>query len=140
MTRLGRPVTTAGTVALPAHPRDGASRRSRADVGAMQDDPDHLRRLLKALWRLRALPEGGGLLERARHRWRRRSLLARLAAEWPGGAVEHVTGDLVVVPRLLDARGLACLLHPPRAHPAALAVLSPGSVAVDVGANLGEWT
>jgi FkbM family methyltransferase len=28
----------------------------------------------------------------------------------------------------------------PRAHPAALAILRPGSVAVDIGAGLGEWT
>jgi FkbM family methyltransferase len=67
-------------------------------------------------------------------------LLARLEREWPGGFALHRTGDLVYVPSPLDARGRHALLHPPAAHPAALAFLMPGAVALDIGANLGEWT
>jgi FkbM family methyltransferase len=96
--------------------------------------------LLKALWKLRPpgdLEASGARLVR---RWREKRLLARLERDWPGGFTLHRTGDLVYVPHPLDARGRHALLHPPRAHPAALAFLEPGGVAIDIGANLGEWT
>jgi len=96
------------------------------------------RRLLKALARCRAAASGGPiarLLRRVRHR----TLLARLEAEWRAGFVLHATGDLVFVPTPLDARGCHSLLHPPAAHQAALAVLAPGAVVIDIGASLGEW-
>jgi FkbM family methyltransferase len=96
--------------------------------------------LLKALWKLRppgeAEPPGARLVRR----WREKRLLARLERRWPGGYALHRTGDLVYVPGPLDARGRQALLHPPRAHPAALAALQSGSLAIDIGANLGEWT
>ncbi len=97
-------------------------------------------RLLKALWKLR--PPGGPEPPAARlvRRWREKRLLARLEREWPGGFALHRTGDLVHVPRPLDARGRHALLHPPAAHPAALALLVPGATVIDIGANLGEWT
>jgi len=96
--------------------------------------------LLKALWKLRPpdYPEASGA--RLVRRWREKWLLARLERDWPGGFTLHRTGDLIYVPRPLDARGRHALLHPPRAHPAALAFLGPGTVAIDIGANLGEWT
>jgi FkbM family methyltransferase len=96
--------------------------------------------LLKALWKLR--PPGGPEAPSARlvRRWREKRLLARIEREWPGGFALHRTGDLVYVPHPLDARGRYALLHPPRAHPAALAALRPGYVAIDIGASLGEWT
>jgi len=96
--------------------------------------------LLKALWKLRppGEPEASGA--RLVRRWREKRLLARLDRDWPGGFTLHRTGDLIYVPHPLDARGRHALLHPPRAHPAALAFLPPGGVAIDVGANLGEWT
>jgi FkbM family methyltransferase len=96
--------------------------------------------LLKALWKLRRPdgPEASGA--RLVRRWREKRLLARLERDWPGGFTLHRTGDLVYVPHPLDARGRHALLHPPRAHPAALAFLGPGAVAIDIGANLGEWT
>ncbi len=96
------------------------------------------RRLLKALARCRAVASGGPLA-RLLLRARRRALLARLEAEWRAGFVLHATGDLVFVPTPLDARGRHCLLHPPAAHAAALAVLAPGAVVLDIGASLGEW-
>ncbi len=106
-------------------------------------DPADLREmmaLLKALWKLRPPgdPEPPG--PRLVRRWREKRLLAKLEQRWPGGFTLHRTGDLVYVPGPLDARGRHALLHPPHAHPAALAFLRPGSMAIDVGANLGEWT
>jgi FkbM family methyltransferase len=97
------------------------------------------RRLLKALARCRTAHPGGGLLAHLLRRARRRALQARLDAEWQAGFVLHESGDLVFVPVPLDARGRHCLLNPPAAHEAALAVLAPGAVAVDIGASLGEW-
>ncbi|MBV8334164.1 MAG: FkbM family methyltransferase [Alphaproteobacteria bacterium] len=96
--------------------------------------------LLKALWKLRPPGEPEPPGARLVRRWREKRLLARLERDWPGGFTLHRTGDLVFVPHPLDARGRHALLHPPRAHPAALAALRPGSVAIDIGASLGEWT
>jgi FkbM family methyltransferase len=106
-------------------------------------DPGELRpliHLLKALWKLR--PPGGPEppLARLLRRQRERRLLGRLERKWPGGFALHRTGDLVCVPAPLDARGRHALLHPPAIHPAVLARLVPGAVAIDIGANLGEWT
>ena len=96
--------------------------------------------LLKALWKFRPPdhPEASGA--RLVRRWREKRLLAKLEQDWPGGFTLHRTGDLIYVPHPLDARGRHALLHPPRAHPSALAFLGPGAVAIDIGANLGEWT
>ena len=96
--------------------------------------------LLKALWKLRPPGEPETPSARLIRRWREKRLLARVERDWPGGFTLHRTGDLVYVPHPLDARGRNALLHPPRAHPAALAALGPGSVAIDIGASLGEWT
>jgi FkbM family methyltransferase len=108
-----------------------------------QPDPGDLRRLmrlLKALWKLRPPGAPEPLAARLIRRRREKRLLARLEREWPGGFALHRGGDLVYVPAPLDARGRQALLHPPAAHPAALACLAPGAVAIDIGANLGEWT
>jgi FkbM family methyltransferase len=115
--------------------RDRNTRESGAPA-----DLDEMRRLLKQLWRYRNAQAAGGGFARLHHRWRRNALLARLDAAWPGGAVLHETGDLVVVPRPLDARGRAALLIPPRLHAAVLAFVPRDGVALDIGANLGEWT
>jgi FkbM family methyltransferase len=95
--------------------------------------------LLKALWKLR--PPGGPEPTGARlvRRWREKRLLAQLEREWPGGFALHRNGDLVYVPHPLDARGRHALLHPPAVHPSVLSFLNPSGVAIDVGANLGEW-
>jgi FkbM family methyltransferase len=114
-----------------------------APAHATRGDPVDLRQmmaLLKALWKLRPPGEPEPPGARLIRRWREKRLLGRLERDWPGGFALHRTGDLVCVPHPLDARGRHALLHPPRAHPAALAALRDGSVAVDVGANLGEWT
>jgi FkbM family methyltransferase len=96
--------------------------------------------LLKALWKLRPPGEPEPPGARLFRRWREKRLLERLERDWPGGYTLHRNGDLVYVPHPLDARGRHALLHPPRVHPAVLGFLRPGSVAFDIGANLGEWT
>jgi FkbM family methyltransferase len=106
-------------------------------------DPGDLRplmALLKALSKLRppGEPEAPGV--RLVRRWREKRLLARLEREWPAGFTLHRNGDLVYVPHPLDVRGRHALLHPPAIHPAVRGFLRPGGVAIDVGANLGEWT
>lgn len=106
-------------------------------------DPSDLRplmSLLKALWKLRPPHEPEPPGARLVRRWREKRLLSRLETEWPGGFALHRNGDLVYVPRPLDARGRHALLHPPALHPAVLAVVREGGVAIDIGANLGEWT
>jgi FkbM family methyltransferase len=102
---------------------------------------DELRRLAALLEELaKARPGGDGEPLRLVRRWRLRRLLPRLERDWPGGFATHPGGDTVYVPAPLDARGRHALLYPPRAHPAALAHLRPGAVAIDIGAKLGEWT
>jgi FkbM family methyltransferase len=96
--------------------------------------------LLKALWKLRPPGEPEQPAARLVRRWREKRLLERLERDWPGGFVLHRSGDLVHVPCPLDARGRHALLHPPQVHPAVLGFLQPGSVVIDGGANLGEWT
>ncbi len=106
-------------------------------------DPGDLRplmALLKALWKLRPPGEPEAPTARLLRRWREKRLLSRLEREWPGGFALHRNGDLVYVPHPLDARGRHALLHPPEIHPAVRGFLPPGGVAIDVGANLGEWT
>ena len=73
-------------------------------------------------------------------RRRRRTALDRvLARDWPGGYVLCDGGDLVFVPRPVDFQGARILFSGLAAHPAALTFLPSGGVAIDVGANLGEW-
>ena len=108
-----------------------------------RNEPGDLRAmmaLLKALWKLRPPGEPEAPGARLVRRWREKRLLARLEHGWPGGFALHRNGDLIYVPHPLDARGRHALLHPPRVHPAVLAFLKPGAVAIDIGANLGEWT
>jgi FkbM family methyltransferase len=109
---------------------------STADSGDLRP----LMRLLKALWKLRPPAQPEPPAARLLRRRREKRLLARLEREWPGGFALHRAGDLVYVPAPLDARGRHALLHPPAAHPAALAFLAAGGTAIDVGANLGQWT
>src|SRR5260370_15682096 len=96
------------------------------------------RRLLKALSRCRTTNSADGVLAHLLRGARRRALLARLDGEWQAGFVLHETGDLVFVPTPLDARGRHCLLNPPRAHKAALAVLGSGAVALDICTTLAK--
>src|SRR6202045_4243421 len=117
--------------------------RSNMVITNLRQEPGDLRAmmaLLKALWKLRPPGEPEAPGARLIRRWREKRLLGRLERDWPGGVVLPRTGDPVNVPSPLDARGRHALLHPPHVHPAVLGFLQPGSVVIDVGANLGEWT
>jgi FkbM family methyltransferase len=103
-------------------------------------DLGHLQSLLEELSELRPSKDPESWVRRLIRRWRRHRLFARLDRDWSGGFTLHDSGDLVYVPHPLDREGRRALLHPPWAHPAALAVLRPGSVAADIGAGLGAWT
>lgn len=108
----------------------------------MRNSGDDSLRLQALLAEIAILRPGADPQGWARRRWRagrRRRLAARLARAWPGAFTLHEGDDLVYVPRPLDGRGRQALFQPPRAHPAALASLRPGSVAADIGAGLGEW-
>src|ERR1700730_4786099 len=117
--------------------------RSNMVIRNLRQEPGDLRAmmaLLKALWKLRPPGEPEAPGARLIRRWREKRLLGRLERDWPGGLVVHRTGDLLNGASPLDARGRHALLHPPHVHPAVLGFLQPGSVVIDVGANLGEWT
>ena len=109
-------------------------------MGKSGEDPGRLQGLLAEIAALRPGADRQGWASRLWRDRRRRRLCARLARDWPGGFTLHEGGELVHVPRPLDARGRHALFHPPQAHPAALACLRPGAVAADIGAGLGEWT
>jgi FkbM family methyltransferase len=118
----------------------GGRATGKQAASVAEDDLRRLMALLKELARARPpeAPEPPG--SRLIRQWRLRRLLPRLERDWPGGFTTHAGGEVVYVPQPLDARGRRALLYPPRAHPAALACLRPGAVAIDIGASLGEWT
>jgi len=104
--------------------------------------PGKMARALKELVRFRRRVEaarslGIPLLFRRR---RRQSLERRLRALWPGAYVETAGEDLAFLPRELDFQAMRILFGGFAAHPAALAFLPADGTAIDVGANLGEWT
>jgi FkbM family methyltransferase len=98
-----------------------------------------LRPLLKRLYRFRAGTRQRGFA-RLFARQRKAALLAALRQAWPGGYVLTDTGDLAFVPGPLDARGERLMAYGFAVPQPALAFTPPGGVAIDVGANLGEWS
>ncbi|MBV8777617.1 MAG: FkbM family methyltransferase [Alphaproteobacteria bacterium] len=66
-------------------------------------------------------------------------LLDELRRRWPGAYALTDGGQLVFVPAPLDARGEHLLFHGFDAPAAALQFAPAGGVAIDIGANLGEW-
>jgi len=98
-----------------------------------------LPRLLKRLARYRRAVRRRGLT-RLLARQRKRALVAELAQAWPGGYVPTGDGMLAFIPAPLDRQGERVMFYGWSAHPAALAFAPPGGVAIDVGANLGEWS
>jgi FkbM family methyltransferase len=67
-------------------------------------------------------------------------LQADLRRDWPGAYALTDSGRLVYVPAPLDARGEHLLFYGFDAPKAALAFVPRGGVAIDIGANLGEWS
>lgn len=104
--------------------------------------PSEMARILKDLVRfrrrVRAARELG--IPMPFRRRRRKSLEARLRDLWHGTYVQTDGGDLVYLPAPLEFQAMRILFGSFEAHPAALNFLPQGGTAVDVGANLGEWT
>jgi FkbM family methyltransferase len=98
-----------------------------------------LPRLLKQLQRFRSEARRPGLA-RLFARRRKAALCAALARAWTGGYVLTDSGELGFVPAPLDARGERLLFYGFAAPKPALALVPANGVAIDVGANLGEWS
>jgi FkbM family methyltransferase len=97
-----------------------------------------LPQLLKRLHRFRR--------DATRSRWarlwrrqRKAALVAELRRHWPGGYALTDQGELAYVPAPLDARGERVLFYGFVAPAGALAFAPESGVAIDIGANLGEW-
>ena len=99
---------------------------------------EEMPRLLKRLYRFREKAAAGGWARLGR-RWRKALLVAALRRAWPGGYALTDTGELAFVPAPLDARGEHVLFYGFDAPVAALRFAPAGGVAIDIGANLGEW-
>ncbi len=97
-----------------------------------------LPRLLKRVYRFRQAARRRGIA-RLFARRRKAALLSEFARLWRGGYVLTVEGDLAFLPTPLDSDGERVLLYGWRVPPPALAFAPAGGVAIDVGANLGEW-
>jgi FkbM family methyltransferase len=110
-------------------------------VAAPPNQPTKLPRLLKRLYRFRGEARGA-----ARHSFsrllrprRKAALVAALRRDWPGGYALTDKGELAYVPAPLDVRGEHLLFYGFALPEPALAFVPPGGIAIDVGANLGEW-
>jgi FkbM family methyltransferase len=73
-------------------------------------------------------------------RQRKRALRAALARDWTGGYILTEGGELAFVPAPLDARGERLMFYGFAVPTGVLAFVPEGGVAIDVGANLGEWS
>jgi FkbM family methyltransferase len=101
--------------------------------------PANLPRLLKRLYRFRqraARPGPGRIFMRRR----KEALRAALVRGWTGGYVLTEGGELAFIPAPLDARGERLMFYGFAAPTGALAFAPKDGVAIDVGANLGEWS
>lgn len=101
-----------------------------------------LARLLKRLARFRdgvALSRNLGLPMPFRRR-RRDALLRELRRSWPGAYAIVASGELMFLPAPLEFQALRLLFDADTVPAAILAHLPVGGVALDIGANLGEWT
>src|SRR5260221_2356877 len=96
-------------------------------------------RLLKRLYRFRqrAAGRGPGRLFMPR---RKEALRAALTRGWTGGYILTEGGELAFVPAPIDAGGERLMFYGFAAPTGALAFAPKGGVAIDVGANLGEWS
>jgi hypothetical protein len=104
----------------------------------MDDAPVDLPRLLKRLYRFRRQARRRGI-GRLFLRSRKAALIGALAHAWRGDYITTDAGELAFVPAPLDARGERLMFYGFAVLQPALAFIPPGGVAIDVGANLGEW-
>lgn len=104
--------------------------------------PSEMARVLKDLARfrrrVRAARELG--IPMPFRRRRRKSLETRLRGLWRGAYAQTDSGDLAYLPEPLEFQAMRLLFGGFEAHPAALGYLPDGGTAIDIGANLGEWT
>lgn len=104
----------------------------------MPADASQLPRLLKRLHRFRRDARGGGLARLWRRR-RKAALIAALRRDWPGGYTLTDHGEFAFVPAPLDRRGEHILFYGFDLPAPVLRFAPRGGVAIDIGANLGEW-
>jgi len=97
-----------------------------------------LPRLLKRLYRFRRNAARGGWARMWRRR-RKAALVTELRRRWPGAYALTDQGDLACVPAPLDARGEHVLFYGFATPPGVRAFAPEDGVAIDIGANLGEW-
>ena len=108
-----------------------------------QPAPIHrLRKLLRALFHLRVIRRDAREripfdLRFAAHQ---KKLAERARKEWRGGYILDDEGDFIYVPAQMDITVLERLTHKPAPEPIIAKVCPPGGTAMDIGANLGDWT
>jgi FkbM family methyltransferase len=95
--------------------------------------------LLKRLYRFRRAAQSGSRLSHLLRRQRKAALVAALRRDWPGGYALTDKGELVFVPAPLEARGEHLLFYGFDMPEPALVFAPTGGIAIDIGANLGEW-
>lgn len=110
-------------------------------MAAPPAQPTNLPRLLKRLYRFRREVQGAARYSFSRllRPRRKAALIAALRRDWAGGYALTDRGELAYVPAPLDARGEHLLFYGFALPEPALAFVQSGGVAIDVGANLGEW-
>jgi len=72
-------------------------------------------------------------------KWRRR-IEGRARTDWRGGYIRLEEGGHFYVPAKMDVMAALTLVQPHRPDPMIGNFCRPGHVAIDAGANLGEWT
>jgi FkbM family methyltransferase len=97
--------------------------------------------LLKRLYRVRhdSRWESRHGLSRLLRRRRKAALVAELRRDWPGAYALTDQGELAFVPAPLEARGEHVLFYGFAILEAALRFAPVDGIAIDIGANLGEW-
>jgi FkbM family methyltransferase len=95
--------------------------------------------LLKRLHRFRRAANSDSRLSHLLRRQRKAALVAALRRDWPGAYALTGKGELVFVPAPLEARGEHLLFYGFDMPEPALAFAPTGGIAIDIGANLGEW-
>jgi FkbM family methyltransferase len=108
-------------------------------MAATRDEPNELPRLLKRLYRYREDQRRGGVRALCRRR-RRAAIVAAFEREWPGGYLLTDSGELAFVPTPIDHQAQRLMFYGFTMPAAVLAFAPAGGVAIDIGANLGEWS
>lgn len=73
-------------------------------------------------------------------RYFRNKLRKRVESQWPGGYILLENGDFLYVPKKIDLHSVWRLIEPFIPDLTINKFCQPGGTAIDVGANIGEWT